>query len=216
MVCQKGTCGNWIWTDKVRSGTKCRKCGTWWPEPSRHNGKGKGYGRPNNRPTGTQTWLDSPPGLTKIKPLKKSKVQQEATDLLASSWTALPEDTQTKLPALGIGPAKPKEPALQDLLNTHMDALPQQVQEIVAKLTAPKPITEREIAGKLKGQEHVHQEAEPVAGTHRWSQGPICQPPDRDARALNKAGGRPKGPPEALRGLHEGRRQPKPAYHGAQ
>ena len=33
-----------------------------------------------------------------------------------------------------------------------MDALPLQVQEIVSKLTAPEPITQREIAGKLKGQ----------------------------------------------------------------
>ena len=33
-----------------------------------------------------------------------------------------------------------------------MDALPQQVQQIVTKLTAPEPCTEREIATKLKGQ----------------------------------------------------------------
>ena len=149
MVCSKSTCGNWIWTDKVRSGTKCRKCGSWWPELPSHNGKGKGYGKPSNRATSNPAWLESPPGLTKIRPLKKTKVQQEATELLATSWTALSEETQTKLQALGIGPAKP---ALQDLLKTHMDALPVQVQEIVSKLTAPEPITEREIAGKLKGQ----------------------------------------------------------------
>ena len=33
-----------------------------------------------------------------------------------------------------------------------MDALPQQVQDIVSKLTTPEPITEREIAAKLIGQ----------------------------------------------------------------
>lgn len=152
MVCSKSACENWIWTDKVRSGTKCRKCGNWWPDPPSHNGKGKGYGKPSNRPNHTQTWLEAPPGLTKLRPLKKNRAQQEATELLANSWTALSEETQTKLQALGIGPAKPEEPALQDVLKTHMAALPTQVQEIVSKLTAPEPITEREIAGKLKGQ----------------------------------------------------------------
>ena len=66
--------------------------------------------------------LDSPPGLTKIKPLKRNKVQQEATELLATSWTTLPEETQVKLQALGIGPSKPEEPELNHLLKTHMDA----------------------------------------------------------------------------------------------
>ena len=152
MVRTKGTCANWIWTDKVRSGTKCRKCGTWWPEPSRHNGKGKGYGRPRNKIMANQQWLEAPPGLPKIKPLKRTKVQQEATELLSTSWTTLPEETQTKLQALGNGPTKLEEPELKDLLKTHIDALPQQVQEIVSKLRKAEPITEREIAARLKGQ----------------------------------------------------------------
>ena len=76
-----------------------------------------------------------------LKPLKKSKVQQEATELLANSWATLPEETQTRLQALGKGPSKPEEPDLKNLLKTHMDALPQQVQEIVSKLTTPEPIT---------------------------------------------------------------------------
>lgn len=33
-----------------------------------------------------------------------------------------------------------------------MAALPQQVQEAVARLTAPEPVTEKDIATKLKGQ----------------------------------------------------------------
>ena len=57
-----------------------------------------------------------------------------------------------KLQALGIGPTKPEEPELTDMLKNHMDALPPQVQQIVTKLTAPEPCTEREIATKLKGQ----------------------------------------------------------------
>ena len=85
-------------------------------------------------------------------PIKKTKVQREATDLLTTSWSALPEETQTKLQALGIGPSKPEEPELTDILKSHMDALPPQVQQIVTKLTAPEPCTEREIATKLKGQ----------------------------------------------------------------
>ena len=155
MVCSKSTrskstCGKWIWTDKVRSGAKCRKCGAWWPEPSRRNGKGKG---PRNRTMANQQWLEAPPGVPKINPpLKRTKVQQEATDLLSTSWTTWPEETQTKLQALGIGPTKPEEPELKDLLTNHIDALPQQVQEIVSKLMNAEPITEREIAARLQGQ----------------------------------------------------------------
>ena len=122
MTCKNTTCHNWIWEGKVRPGTKCRKCGRWWA------------------------------GLTKFKPLKRTKVQQEATELLSTTWTNIPEDIQGKLQALGIGPQKPEEPALEDLLKTHMNAPPQQVQDIVSKLTTPEPITEREIAAKLKGQ----------------------------------------------------------------
>ena len=84
--------------------------------------------------------------------MKRAKVQQEATELLSTSWTTLPQETQTKLQALGIGPTKPEEPELKDLLKTHLDALPQQVQEVVFKLTKVEPITEREIAARLKGQ----------------------------------------------------------------
>lgn len=50
MVCKHTQCSNWIWTDKVRSGTHCRKCGTWWPDTGGHTGKGKGYGKPANKP----------------------------------------------------------------------------------------------------------------------------------------------------------------------
>lgn len=98
------------------------------------------------------TWPEAPPGLTKFKPLKRNKVQQEANDLLAPTWTIIPEDIQGKLQALSIGPAKPDEPELTDLLKTHMAVLPQQVQDAVTKLTTPEPITEREIAAKLKSQ----------------------------------------------------------------
>ena len=87
-----------------------------------------------------------------MKPLKKTKVQQEATELLSNSWTSLPEETQTRLQALGIGPSKSEELELTDILKTHMDALPAQVQQIVTKLTAPEPCTQREIATKLEGQ----------------------------------------------------------------
>ena len=136
----------------MKTGSKCRRCGTWWPTPSGGTGKGKGYGRPAYQASANTSWLDAPPGLSKLKPLKKTKVQREATDLLTTSWSALPEDTQTKLQALGIGPSKPEEPELTDILKSHMDALPPQVQQIVTKLTAPEPCTERDIATKLKGQ----------------------------------------------------------------
>ena len=96
--------------------------------------------------------LETPPGLSKVRPMKISKVQQEATELLAAAWTTLPEDTQSKLQAIGIGPTKPEAPELKDVLKSHMEALPQPVQELVTKLTTPEPCTEREIAAKLKGR----------------------------------------------------------------
>ena len=104
--------------------------------------------KPNQQP---HTWLESPPGLSKVRPMKISKVQQEATDLLSAAWTTLTEETQTKLQAIGTGPTKP-ETELKDVLKSHMEALPQPVQELVTKLTTPEPCTEREIAAKLKGR----------------------------------------------------------------
>ena len=101
--------------------------------------------RPQNLP-------ESPPHLPKVRPLKISKVQQEATELLSTAWTTLTEDTQAKLQANGIGPTKPEAPELKDVLKSHVEALPQPVQDLVTKLTTPEPCTEREIAAKLKGR----------------------------------------------------------------
>ena len=123
-----------------------------WPTTSTSTGKGKGYGKPSNRHTRGQPGLQPPPGLAKVRPLKISKVQQEATELLSTTWTSLTEDIQSKLQAIGVGPSKPEAPELTDVLKTHMEALPQQVQELVTKLTTPEPCTEREIAAKLKGR----------------------------------------------------------------
>ena len=147
MTCSRHDCTNWIWTDRVKPNTKCRRCGNWWPAATGGAGKGKGSGRPTSK--AKQPWLETPPGLGRVKPLKKSRVQQqEATHLLATSWTTLPAETQNRLQALGIGPAKPEEPELTDILKSHMESLPTQVQ----KLTAPEPCTEKDIAMKLKGQ----------------------------------------------------------------
>ena len=100
--CSKSNCTNWIWQDRLTPGTRCRRCGTMWATTSPSTGKGKGYGKPNNKaPRGPQTWLETPPGLSKVRPMKISKVQQEATELLAAAWTTLPEDTQSKLQAIG-------------------------------------------------------------------------------------------------------------------
>ena len=126
MTCSRQDCYNWIWTDRVKPNTKCRRCGNWWPTATGGTGKGKGYGRPTSK--ARQTGPEPPPGLGRVKPLKKSKV-------LATSW-----------------PAKPEEPELTDILKSHMESLPTQVQQIVTKLTAPEPCTEKDIATKLKGQ----------------------------------------------------------------
>lgn len=72
--------------------------------------------------------------------------------MLSTAWTSLTEETQAKLQAIGIGPTKPDEPQLQDVLKTHTQSLPPQVQDLVNKLATPEPCSEREIAAKLKGQ----------------------------------------------------------------
>ena len=137
--CSKQSCTNWIWQDKMYPGARCRKCSNMWPTTSTSTGKGKGFGKPNNRTTRGHQGLDPPPGLGKVRPLKISKVQQEATELSSTTWTSFTEDIQSKLQAIGIGPSKPEAPELKDVLKTHMEALPQQVQELVTKLTTPEP-----------------------------------------------------------------------------
>lgn len=151
-VCSNTQCTNWIWSDKLRPDTGRRKCGHWWPAVRTGIGKGKGQGRPHNKQTGTWTsrWIDTPPGLVRLKPLRKTKIQKEASDLLEAFWTGMPVDVQEKLQNLGIGPTKAPEPDLTEMLKTHMAALPPQVQEAVTRLTAP--VTEKDIATKLKGQ----------------------------------------------------------------
>ena len=131
-------------------------CGTWWSVLKVTQGgtcKGKGQGRPSKTETSRQTtWLEAPPGLGKLKPLKKNKLQKEATELLEPVWSGMSSDLQDKLQHLGIGPKKPPEPDLHEMLKTHMASLPAQVQEAVTRLTTPAPASEQDIAIKLKGQ----------------------------------------------------------------
>lgn len=87
-----------------------------------------------------------------MKPLKKNKLQKEATDLLEPVWSAMSIDLQDKLQHIGIGPKKPPKPDLHEMLKTHMASLPTQVQEAVTRLTTPAPASEQDIAIKLKGQ----------------------------------------------------------------
>ena len=111
MIFKNTTGHNWIWEDNLRPGTKCRKCGRW---SSSHTSKGKGYGRPVTKlTTGSNNWLETPPGLAKLKPLKRTKVQQEATELKSTTWPTILEDIQGKLQALGLGPTKPDKPELK-------------------------------------------------------------------------------------------------------
>ena len=64
----------------------------------------------------------------------------------------IPSDIQGKLQALGLGPPQPEEPGLAELLQTHLNALPQAVQDVVNKLNQPIPDTEEGLAQKLKTQ----------------------------------------------------------------
>ena len=158
-VCTKSSCHNWIWQDKIRSGNKCRKCGTWWEITS--NGKGKGQGHSQQAKTLMKGWpkksyqealLDTPPGLSRPRPLRRPKDQQQAAELLTANWESIPDTIQSKLQALGLGPQPQEEPGLTDILKTHMTSLPPEVQAVVTKLTTPLPQTEKEIAQQLKHQ----------------------------------------------------------------
>ena len=161
MNCQNPVCRNWIWEDKLRPGARCRKCGQWWKQLAT-TGKGKGQGHGQAKPYGHgKTWprkqagdhlLDTPPGLSRLRPLKQHKEQATAAELLASTWDVIPDHIQTKLTALGYGPPPQEEPELTELLKSHMTALPQEVQDVVTKLTQPIPDTEKELAQKLKSQ----------------------------------------------------------------
>ena len=119
-------------------------------------GKGKGQGRPNRSQEGWQRggheFLEKPPGLHKLKPLKKSMPNQTANDLLTSSWDVIPTDVQTKLQHLGFGPPPPEEPGLEAILQTNLKELPQAVQDVVNKMQQPIPDTEKALAQKLKTQ----------------------------------------------------------------
>ena len=157
-MCQK--CTNWIWSDKLKPHTRCRKCGTWWPSSRAGIGKGKGQGRPANKTYGNGNWpssqtsdiLDKPPGLHRLKPLKKSMPNPTAVELLASTWEVIPTEIQPKLQTLGFGPPPQEEPGLEEILQTNLKELPQAVQDVVNKMQQPIPDTEKALAQKLKAQ----------------------------------------------------------------
>ena len=92
--------------------------------------------------------LDKPPGLQKLKPLKKTMPTQAANEILASTWDVIPAEAQSKLQTLGFGPPPQEEPILQ----THLKELPQAVQDVVNKMHQPIPDTEKALAQKLKTQ----------------------------------------------------------------
>ena len=135
-ACGNTQCTNWIWSDKKGQG---------------HGNRGKTF---NNakwpKKTYAEALLDSPPGLQKLRPLKKGKNQQTAADLLATTWDVIPGEIQSKLQALEFGPPQPEEPGLAEVLQTRLNALPKAVQDVVNKLTQPIPNTEKEIAQKMK------------------------------------------------------------------
>ena len=75
MVCGHTICQNWIWEDKLRPGTKCRRCGTWWADIPSHTGKGKGYGRPA-RPTASKPAWPAARGSTWIDQVQTAQTHQ--------------------------------------------------------------------------------------------------------------------------------------------
>ena len=157
-MCQK--CTNWIWSDKLKPDTRCRKCGTWWPSSRAGIGKGKGQGRPANKTYGNGNWpssqtsdiLDKPPRLHRLKPPKKNTPNPTAVELLASTWEVIPNEIQSKLQTLGFGPPPQEEPGLEEILQTLLKELPQAVQDVVNKMQQPIPDTEKALAQKLQAQ----------------------------------------------------------------
>ena len=184
MTCKNPSCSNWIWADKLRPDTRCRKCGQWWQQPS-SSGKGKGQGHGQAKAFGHgKTWprkqaspqlLNTPPGLNRLWPLKQHKDQATAAELLASTWEVIPEPIQAKLTALGYGPLRQEEPELTELLKSHTTALPQEVQAVVTKLTQPhreRACSKAENSG-WRFEVSVHQE-EPTPDKVGSSQSTIC------------------------------------------
>ena len=68
----------------MNPGTRRRKCGNWWQKANKATGKGKGQGHGIkhllHKKTYQEALMESPPGLSEFKPLKKTKEQQTAAD----------------------------------------------------------------------------------------------------------------------------------------
>ena len=150
-VCGGDRCFNWIWSDKIREGYLCRRCGVQWPRPP------QGYSttpssRSPKRSSRQQLPVKPPPGLGQ-KPVKLTKIQKATGEALAPAWSSLDPALQQRLQDLGIQPPPPSPgPDLKDVLVENMAQLPPQVRELVEKLTKPSPPTEKDIASKLKTQ----------------------------------------------------------------
>ena len=148
-VCGGGGCFNWIWSDKVREGFVCRKCGEQWPRPPQGFSKAPPSRSPQRGPR-QQLPVTPPPGLNGKAP-KMTKLQKATAEALAPTWTSLDPALQQKLQALGISPPPPSPgPDLKDILMENLAQLPSNVREIVEKLTKPSPPTEKDVASKLK------------------------------------------------------------------
>ena len=86
-VCGGDHCFNWIWSDKIREGYVCRRCGEAWPCPP----QGYSQAPPSRSPkrSGRQQMpVKPPPGLGN-KPYKLTKIQKATAEALAPSWSSL-------------------------------------------------------------------------------------------------------------------------------
>lgn len=80
------SCKNWIWSDRIKEGSSCRKCGTAWPKPFGGFTSWAPMHRTHSRWTRSRSSPSPPPGLSQAKPLKPSKIQREAAQVLAPAW----------------------------------------------------------------------------------------------------------------------------------
>lgn len=115
-VCQRPSCGNWIWNDRIRAGFVCRKCGEKWQKLQRDQLFEISQ---ENQEAAAASTTSSRPGFTRRKGLQDSKIQKATAETLAPAWSSLEAALQVKPKDLGISPPPPTpEPDLKDVLET--------------------------------------------------------------------------------------------------
>ena len=92
-VCGGDRCSNWIWSDKIREGYLCRRCGEKWSRPPQGFSKAPTSRSPKR--TGRQQMPVKPPPGLGTKPYKVTKIQKATAEVLAPAWSSLDQGPTT-------------------------------------------------------------------------------------------------------------------------